>query len=120
MVRKKIGFIGGGNMGAAIIAGLHKQHTIAITELNAARRRTLKRKFNCTIASLEDNLKKSKIIVLAIKPQNFEAVLKAVHPYVHKNHTIISIAAGITTSYIEKRLPKGTRVVRTCRIYQLM
>ena len=113
MAREKIGFIGGGNMGAAIMAGLYKNHTLALTELDARKRSALKRKYKCQTLSLEDNFKTFKIMILAVKPQSFDAILSAIYPFVQKDHIIISIAAGITTQYIEKRLPKGTRVIRT-------
>ena len=113
MKREKIGFIGGGNMGEAIMAGLYKEHTIAVTELDSRRRSLLKRKYKCQTLSLEENFKKSRIIILAIKPQNFDNLLKEIHPFVQSTHVLISIAAGITTTYIAQRLPKGSRVVRT-------
>lgn len=109
----QVGFIGGGNMGAAIIGGIYQDHDISVVELNTKRANYLCREYKVTISSLEDLCQQTKIIFLAVKPQNFDAVLADLAPCIRKNHLIVSIAAGITTLYIEKRLPAGTRVVRT-------
>lgn len=50
------------------------------------------------------------VVILAVKPQDFEGVLNKIKVYA-KNKLIISIAAGITTGYIEKVLGK-VRVIR--------
>jgi len=91
-----IGIIGAGNMGSAIAFGIKGK--VLLSDKN---RRISD---NITVA------KRSDIIILAIKPQDIGEVLKEIRPYV-KEKLIISIAAGITTSSIEKALP-GTRVIR--------
>ena len=52
------------------------------------------------------------IIILAVKPQNMGDVLQEVSKSVTKSKLVISIAAGITTSFIEGFLKKGMRVIR--------
>lgn len=111
--KSMIGMIGAGNMGAAILAGIVKDHPVGVCEADAARRRRLKRQFDVAILELPDLCRQAKIIILAVKPQSFEEVLAAIQPHIRKSHVVVSIAAGITTTYIEKRLPPGTRVVRT-------
>ncbi|MEE8317707.1 MAG: pyrroline-5-carboxylate reductase, partial [Candidatus Omnitrophota bacterium] len=103
-----IGIIGAGNMGKAIALGIHQR--IFITDLDLKRLRSVK---NRRILACKDNIdlaKRSKVIILAVKPQHIRVVLQEIKPYV-KNSLIISIAAGIETGLIEKILGK-VRVVR--------
>lgn len=107
-----IGIIGGGNMGGAIIDGIHKQHSIIVCEANEDRIRQLKKQYRLSVKELAPTVKESSVIILAVKPQDFEAVLLLMKPIVKANQLFISIAAGITTSFIEKRLGKRSRVIR--------
>ena len=57
-------------------------------------------------------LEKNQTVLLAVKPQILPKVLKEIAPAVTEDHLILSVAAGITSSKIEKMLPKKSRVVR--------
>lgn len=109
----KIGIIGGGNMGAAIIGGIDRHYRVSVCEQDRKRRGQLKRKYKVSVADLAQLVRQSKVIILAVKPQRFDDLLKQLRPLMSGNHLIVSIAAGITTTYIETRLGKGVRVVRT-------
>lgn len=109
----KIGFIGAGNMGAAIIAGIYKVHKIWICETDKKRATALKRKYKVSTCSIECMTKTCDVIVLAVKPQGMEEVVKELAQFINKNTLVVSIAAGITTKFLEKLLPTKTRVVRT-------
>ncbi len=100
-------------MGSAIVAGVRKSFKVYVCEKDRTRARQLKIKYKVNIAELNSVVSKSKVILLATKPQDFESVLAALRPLVRKNQLVISIAAGITTGYIEKRLGAKIRVVRT-------
>lgn len=91
-----IGIIGAGNMGMAIASRVKGR--ILLSDKNK------RISNNTSVATRAD------IIILAIKPQDMEGVLKEIRPYV-KGKLVISIAAGITTSCIEKFLGRE-RVVR--------
>jgi pyrroline-5-carboxylate reductase len=91
-----IGIIGAGNMGMAIASRV--KGNILLSDKNKR---------------ISDNVsvaRRSDTVILAVKPQDIEEVLKEIKPYV-KGKLMISIAAGITTSYIEKVLGKA-RVIR--------
>lgn len=100
-------------MGAAIIAGIKGQYTVVICEQDSRKLAQIKKRFNVRAASLVETVKQSHVIILAVKPQNFDELLKDLKGYVKKNQLVISIAAGITTKYIEKRLGSGIKVVRS-------
>lgn len=110
--RLTVGFIGAGNMGAAIIAGIHKDFALRVCEQDRRKAAALKKKFRAVTGSLEETVKGSGIIVLAVKPQDFEAVLGEMKAFITVEKTVISIAAGITAGYIAKRLGRRARVVR--------
>jgi len=60
-----------------------------------------------------DVVRKAEIVVLSVKPQIMPKVLDEVAPHLKPSALVISIAAGVPVSAIERRLPEGTRVVRT-------
>lgn len=109
----KVGIIGGGNMGTAILAGIGGKYTAAVCEQDAKRAGFLKRRFGVKAADVDHVAQGSRVIILAVKPQDFEEVLETLRWYVRQDQLIISIAAGITCRYIEQRLGKNIRVVRT-------
>lgn len=111
---KTIGIIGAGNMGEALIGQLGKDFLpLIVSERNIAQKKYIARKYNFN--AFKDNIslcKKTDIIILAVKPQDIKAVLLEIRPYVNKKHLLISIAAGIKTSYIEQLLGNSFAVVR--------
>lgn len=115
----KIAFIGGGNMGSAIIAALVRKKIftasqIGVCEPDAARLKALRRRF--PVASFKTNadlVASSPVILLAVKPQQMGDVLREIRPVATKNHLFLSIAAGLDTPYFAQRLPEGARVIRT-------
>jgi len=103
----KVGIIGYGNMGQAI--GERIKHKYAVTAFDKIKSITSK---NITVVKNSiDLVKQSEVIILAVKPQDFESVLDAIQDSVTADKLIISIAAGITTAYLEKYLGKN-RIVR--------
>ena len=118
MINKKIGIIGCGNMGEAILNRLsnilEKSTSIMVSELDAARRDYIQKKYKI-IVEIDNNavVKYSDVIILAVKPKDFNKVLKdEVCCGVSKNKILISIAAGITTKYIEGIVGKDIPVIR--------
>ncbi len=108
---KKIGMIGGGNMGEAFIgavlkSGMSEPSDIFVSDISKNRLEILNKTYNINI--LEDNSRlfsSCDIVILAIKPQQMEAVLSQIaghKEYRIKDHKlIISIAAGIRIKKIE-------------------
>ena len=115
---KKIVIIGGGKMGSIIAQGLiaHKiisSKNIIVTDIDAARREFLRSSMKLQVShNNEKAIKGADIIILAVKPQNMAATLMEISSAISKSKVVISIAAGITTNFIEKSLTKGARVVR--------
>jgi len=115
---KTIAFIGGGNMGEALIAGLLKSkqwkpNQIRVTDVRPEALTRLKKKYRVQTGS--DNRKAvqgASIILLAVKPQQIRQLLSDVGSQLKSNQLILSIAAGISTATIESFLASGVPVVR--------
>ncbi|MBI4706987.1 MAG: pyrroline-5-carboxylate reductase [Candidatus Omnitrophica bacterium] len=104
----KIGIIGFGNMGSVMAQNLRDYHEVFVFDKDKTKIQGLK-----GIAAV-DNIKKLinfvDVVVLAIKPQDFENVLKGLKGLA-QDKLIISIAAGVSTAHIEQVLGK-IRVIR--------
>jgi len=115
---KKIAIIGGGKMGSIIAQGLIAYKTIpaesiTVTDIDSARLDYLRSSLKLQVSS--DNKKAAKnadIIILAVKPGHMPKTLKEISPVVTKSKMVISIAAGLTTDFIEQHLAKGMHVLR--------
>ena len=110
---KHIGIVGGGNMGAAIIGSIFKKYKVVVCEQDKKRAQMLRRKFSVAVQDLPSLVQQSDIILVAVKPQDIEDVLAAISLHLTNKKFVISIAAGITTSYMEKKLGNKSRVIRT-------
>lgn len=106
-----IGFIGGGNMAEALIKGILrakgsiKGEDIIVSEPKDERRKYLSETYKVkTTPSNREVTELSGIIILAVKPQNMEAVLNEIKDLITPEKVIVSVAAGITISYIQSRL----------------
>jgi pyrroline-5-carboxylate reductase len=117
----KIGIIGAGNMGGAIArgilsAGLYDAHDVLICDVIPRKAEELAREAGIRTADTPDALAaSSSAIIIAVKPQTMAQCLDEIKEAVDSSKLIISIAAGITTEFIEQRLDRpdgGARVVR--------
>ncbi|NWF98134.1 MAG: pyrroline-5-carboxylate reductase [Nitrospirae bacterium] len=109
-----IGFIGGGNMAEAMIKGMiqNNMKDIIVSEPRAERRVYLEKNYN--VISTNDNISlvnKCNIIIIAVKPQNMDEVTSEIAEYITPEKFIISIAAGITLSYLTSKL-KTSKIIR--------
>lgn len=115
---KRIGFLGGGNMGEALIRGLLKTGLIPPEDLFVAdvrldRLEDLARLYG--IHTLSDNVllvRRVDVVILAVKPQILAPVLREVAAAV-SGRLLVSIAAGVSTAAIRGHLPPGVRLIRT-------
>ena len=103
----KIGIIGYGNMGQAIGERIKREYEVfAFDKIKSI----CSEKITVVNNSLE-LVSQSEVIILAVKPQDFDILLKEIKLLV-KDKLIISIAAGITTEYIRGQLGEKTRIIR--------
>jgi len=109
-------FIGGGNMGRAIIGGLTakgiRARDISVVELDAAARARLESDFG--VAAVEapgEELRQADVVVLAVKPQNMREAARDISRRI-ANPLVVTIAAGIRTADLSRWLEERRRIVR--------
>jgi pyrroline-5-carboxylate reductase len=110
-----ISFIGGGNMARAIIKGLHNNgfamQAITVLELDASKRAELAAEFLLAVTDSYADLASSDVIILAVKPQQLQAVCRQLSP-VLQSQLVISIAAGVRSIDIARWLNAYSAIVR--------
>jgi len=96
----KIAFIGGGNMGEAMLSavlnkGLATPQDISISDVSESRRQHIVQEYGVYVtASNLEVLTRGDIVVLAIKPQNLAEVMAELNGQLKSNQLVISIIAG--------------------------
>jgi len=110
-----LGFIGGGNMAAALIGGLLRKGyaaaTMRVTEPLAERRAWLASEFGVAVEEHAAETLDADVILLAVKPQQLAAVLRAL-PAPAPEQLVLSIAAGVRAGDIARWLGGHPAVVR--------
>lgn len=118
-IKDKIGIIGFGNMGSAIIKGLTETESVYpenITLSDKEKNKTLDFLRNYPLinfSSNTENAKNSKYLIIAVKPHQYNSVLNEIKEFINENTVIISIAAGITISDLKYVLGNSVKTVRT-------
>lgn len=114
----RFAFLGGGNMAEALIKGLltglavNPRHIVA-TDVIRERRDYLREAYGiCTSHDNPQAVRDSQVIFLAVKPQTVPALLESIAPEVNRDKLIVSIAAGIPLSTLQRALADDSRVVR--------
>lgn len=106
----KIGIIGIGNMGEALLAGICKGGTVQpdrifIHDQNKARLSALAQQYGvCPAESNQEVLAQSDYIFLMIKPDIYPAVLAEISPFLTENQILFSVAPGFTFARVQENL----------------
>ncbi|MGI6752360.1 MAG: pyrroline-5-carboxylate reductase [Anaerovoracaceae bacterium] len=114
----RIGFIGMGNMGIAILKGYlngsnNDPRNITVYDIDEAKLEGLSDELGINVAKSEsDVVRMSHMVILAIKPDVYDRVLSDISGDVKDDTIILSLAAGIKVSYIEGFFKKNIKVVR--------
>lgn len=118
-MNRKIGIIGCGNMGRAMLNALLKSSDISNDDIivstkreNSAEKIRNDFKVKTTLVNSEV-AEKSNILFLAVKPHFFKEVIEEIKDKINNDTIIISIAAGITISQIEEWFGKDIKLVRS-------
>lgn len=117
MITETLGFLGYGNMGAAILEGLIglgavEKNRALVYDPSAVRCAEAERIGVACASSLADLVSRTGVLLLAVKPQVMGSVLDEVKPAMKPGTLVVSIAAGISIQSIQSRLLPGTPVVR--------
>jgi pyrroline-5-carboxylate reductase len=115
---KKVGFLGGGNMGEALIKGLLVSGRLDASQVQVSdisRDRLQHLKSNYQVLTVETNSEltgTADIVVIAVKPQQMGDVLTEISGNLEHSPLIFSIAAGVPLAYLQQQLAKPVPIVR--------
>jgi pyrroline-5-carboxylate reductase len=106
----KIAFIGGGNMGEAMLAAvldkkLGRPAGVSVSDVKEERRQQLKQRYGVAVTEKNREAVEGKdVVVLAIKPQNLAEVMDGLKGHVKQNQLVLSIIAGAKIETISRGL----------------
>lgn len=115
---RKIAVLGAGKIGEALISGLLSSGWRTPSDIVASSRRAerveqLAERYGIVAtASNGEAASGAALVVLAVKPQDIENLLGEIGPLIASDQTVLSVAAAIPTSLIERHLAAGVPVVR--------
>lgn len=118
MLSEKIGVIGAGKIGSALVRGIVRAGVVDKTRIIASAPRPEARAALAaetgvlTTAANPEVCAFADIVILAVKPQVLDAVLREIADSVSPDKLAVSVAAGATIQRIEDRLTSGGRVIR--------
>jgi pyrroline-5-carboxylate reductase len=111
-----VAVLGAGVMGETLLSGLLRAgkpaSDVVITERRADRADELAAKYGVKVVDNVEAVATSDTIVLVVKPQDIAGLLAEIHDHLRPGALVVSIAAGISTAFVEKHLPGGVAVVR--------
>ena len=112
----KIGFVGAGNMGQAILKGLinsgiSQNNLVAITK-TADSSKKIATDFKVHASNKIEDIKDCDVVFIGVKPQNINEVLPEIKKSLKDNALLISLAVGIKTENLEKSFENKVKVIR--------
>ncbi|XOF32641.1 MAG: pyrroline-5-carboxylate reductase [Candidatus Electrothrix sp. YB6] len=114
----RIGMVGGGQMGEALIRGMIESgrtagENITVVEPINRRREYLAATYQVSsVETAEELAADSRVIILAVKPQITRPVLQQYRAHLTREHLVISIAAGIPLPLLEQGLGEDIHIIR--------
>ena len=111
-----LAIFGAGVMGETLLSGLLRAgrpaSDLVVTERRTDRAEELRGKYGVKVVSNVEAAEVADTLVLVVKPQDMGALCDEIADHVRPGALVVSLAAGITTSFLEERLADGVPVVR--------
>ncbi len=111
-----IAVLGTGKMGEALLSGMLRSGTspdeVVASARRAERAEALRDRYGVQVLSNTEAAAAADTLILTVKPQDMGALLEELADHLAGGQLVVSAAAGITTAFIEGRLPAGVPVVR--------
>lgn len=111
-----VAILGAGVMGETLLSGLiragRRVDDLLVGEKRRERATELEERYGVTVVGNVEAAQKADTLALVVKPQDMSELLAEIAPAVKPGQLVVSLAAGITTAFIESRLPEGVAVVR--------
>nr|WP_244269714.1 pyrroline-5-carboxylate reductase [Caldanaerovirga acetigignens] len=115
----KVGFFGAGSMAEALLKGLlgagvfRAEDIIVINKQNDQRLEYIRKTYDVKVTrDYSEIAGECSILMLLVKPKDVGEVMERIKSHLNERHLIISVAAGITTSFIESFYSKELKVIR--------
>ncbi len=111
-----LAILGGGKIGEALLSGLLRGERttddIVVSEKGADRAAYLTATHGVKTVEVAEALRVASTVIIAVKPQDIDALLAEMRPVASARHVVVSVAAGVTTARIEAALDGDVPVVR--------
>lgn len=115
-MNETIAILGAGVMGETLLSGLlragRRADDVVITERRPERATELAERYGVKVLDNAEAAALADTVVLVVKPQDMSGLVTEVADRIRPDALVVSMAAGITTAFLEDRLPRGTAVVR--------
>ncbi len=116
MAAQLLAVLGAGVMGETLLSGLlragRSADSVLVGEKRAERATELHERYGVEVVGNREAARRADTVVVVVKPQDMGDLLDEIGAEMRPGQLLVSLAAGITTSFIEARLPEGTAVVR--------
>jgi pyrroline-5-carboxylate reductase len=113
---ERVAVLGTGKMGEALLSGLLRAGVspgdVVVTARRPDRAAVLRERYGVQVASTVEAVAAAETLILTVKPQDMAGLLEEMAEHTPAHRLVVSVAAGITTSFIESRLAGSTPVVR--------
>src|SRR5689334_13277925 len=118
MSARKVAILGGGRIGEALLSGLltsgwREPSEVVVTARREEQLAELRERHGAEVTA--DNkaaVDGAGLVVVAVKPQDIDALLDEIGPHLTTAQTVVTVAAAIPTAHIEKRIADDVPVVR--------
>lgn len=116
-IEGRLGLVGGGNMGSALLSGLlangvARPGQVVLIEKDAAKAQALAQRLGVESQTDISRMGRVDVCILAVKPADAPACAKAVGAQLGDGGVVISLAAGVASQTVAAALPTGLAVVR--------
>jgi pyrroline-5-carboxylate reductase len=112
----QVAILGAGVMGETLLSGLiragRSTDSLLVGEKRPERADELRERYGVEVVANRDAARKADTVVLVVKPQDMGDLLAEIAAELRPGQLVVSLAAGITTAFIESHLPDGVAVVR--------
>jgi pyrroline-5-carboxylate reductase len=118
----RIGIIGGGSMGEALLSGMlragRQVKDLVVAEKDPARAKYLSDKYSVLVTTVGDAVDTATYVIVAVKPFDVEGLVAEIADAAAKAETdtaekvFVTVAAGVTAGFYENKLPAGSPVIR--------
>lgn len=113
---RRVAILGAGVMGETLLSGLVRAgrppSSLVVGEKRAERARELSERYGVEVLANREATGQADTVVVVVKPQDMGDLLAEIAPELRPGQLLVSLAAGITTAFIESSVPDQVAVVR--------